>query len=343
LETARLLIIQDMGKGLFDHDCLRKLIREARDRGKPVIVDPERTEDYTPYAGATCIMPNRFEAQVATGLTLRKPDDYHRAAAWMLEKLSLEVAVIKLDRDGIFFATGDGQEMHVTARTQEVADVTGAGDMVAAALALALAAGADYETAVSLANLAAGLEVLHPGATPISRAQVAHALQSLTDPTGQKVICRQDIPTLVAELRRQGKRIGFTNGCFDLLHIGHTQLINYARAQADVLIVGMNSDVSARALKGPGRPVNNQPVRSRILASLADVDYVVAFDETSVLPLIQEVKPDVLVKGGDYPKEGVVGYEFVESYGGHVLLAPLAEGFSTTELIRKIADNAKED
>jgi D-beta-D-heptose 7-phosphate kinase/D-beta-D-heptose 1-phosphate adenosyltransferase len=147
------------------------------------------------------------------------------------------------------------------------------------------------------------------------------------------------MPGIVEELHQAGKQVAFTNGCFDLLHIGHVQLIQYAAAQADALIVGLNSDESARALKGPGRPVNNEQVRSRILASMADVDYVVLFDETSVLPLLKQIKPDVLVKGGDYPKEGVVGWEFVESYGGEVRLAPLAEGFSTTELIRKISQN----
>ncbi len=225
------------------------------------------------------------------------------------------------------------------AHVREVADVTGAGDMVAAAFALARAAGGDYAASVALANFAAGLEVMHSGATAIPRADVLAALRAATDPTASKVRDRAEMPAVIERLHGAGRRVAFTNGCFDLLHIGHVQLIQYARRQADALIVGLNSDQSARALKGPGRPINSEGVRSRLLASMADVDYVVLFDETSVLPLIQELRPDVLVKGGDYPKEGVVGYEFVESYGGEVKLAPVAKGFSTTELIRKIAQD----
>jgi len=337
IEQAELLLIQDMGKGLFADSLLRDLIADARARGKPVIVDPERTDDYAPYAGATCVMPNRYEAEMATGLSLRTEDDFRVAAHKLIDELALESAVIKLDRDGIYFATAAGDEGHIAAHMREVADVTGAGDMVAAAFALARAAGADYEKAVGLANFAAGLEVLHPGATAIPRCDVLNALRAATDPGALKICPRRQVRALAESLRRAGKRIAFTNGCFDLLHIGHVQLLQFARRQADVLIVGLNSDASARALKGPGRPINSEHVRSRLLASMAHVDYVVLFDEESVHPLIEEVRPDVLVKGGDYPKEGVVGYQFVESYGGRVMLAPVAEGFSTTDLIRKIA------
>jgi D-beta-D-heptose 7-phosphate kinase/D-beta-D-heptose 1-phosphate adenosyltransferase len=344
LKEAELLLIQDMGKGLFEDPLLRDLIAEARRQGKPVIVDPERTHDYSPYTGATCLLPNRFEAETATGIALRDEEDCRRAARKLIAELSVESVVIKLDRDGIYYATADGQEGHVSAHVREVADVTGAGDMVAAALALARAAGADYADAVELANFAGGLEVMHSGATAIPRADVLAALRAMTDPAALKVRSRAEMPAVLKQLRRAGKRIAFTNGCFDLLHIGHVQLIEFARRQADVLVVGLNSDASARALKGPGRPINSERVRSRLLASMAAVDYVVLFDETSVLPLIQELRPEVLVKGGDYPKEGVVGYQFVESYGGQVRLAPMAKGFSTTDLIRKIAqDNGRKD
>ncbi len=344
MQWADLAILQDMGKGLLNADLIRELVRVAREGAKPVVVDPELTEDYSPYEGATCVLPNRFETEIATGLVLRSPEDYGRAAHVLLSKLSLEGVVIKLDREGIYFATAKGEEKHITPQAREVADVTGAGDMVAAAFSLALAGGADYATAVNLANFAAGLEVNFHGATPLTRAQVLAALQAAADPTARKIVRREDIERLVAELRRAGNRLVFTNGCFDLLHLGHIQLLRYARAQGDAVIVGLNSDVSARRLKGAGRPINSEDVRSRVLAAIADVDYVVLFDEKSVLSLVKQIRPDVLVKGGDYSLDQVVGHEFVESYGGEVRLAPQAEGFSTTELIDRIAgENERAD
>ncbi len=339
IQQARLVIIQDMGKGVLDDELIRDLIQEADTAGKPVIVDPERAEDYGRYAGAACVLPNRYEAQMATGLMLRSEEDYARAADGLIEELSLEAALIKLDREGLYYATATGRRGHITTQAREVADVTGAGDMVTAAFSLALAAGADHATAATLANFAAGLEVTQRGATALPRDRVLDALRSASDPVSRKIVPRARVADLVAELRESGLRIAFTNGCFDLVHLGHLQLIHHARERGDVLIVGLNSDKSARELKGPGRPVNSEQVRGRILASLGDVDYVVVFEEQSVLPLLKEVRPDVLVKGGDYTKEGVVGHEFVESYGGEVALAPLAEGYSTTDLIRRIADN----
>ncbi|MCD6416992.1 MAG: bifunctional heptose 7-phosphate kinase/heptose 1-phosphate adenyltransferase [Planctomycetes bacterium] len=339
LERCDLLIIQDMGKGIFDDELVGRLIERGARLGKPVVVDPERRESYARYRGATCLLPNRYEAQIATGLTLRSDKDYARAARQLLDDLELDCALVKLDRDGMCYATRAGEEKRITTQTLEVADVTGAGDMVTAAFAVALAGGAGYHAAAKLANFCAGLEVNQSGATPLSRAQIMEALDQAEDPVSRKIVPRDQIEQLVDGLRARGSAIAFTNGCFDLLHLGHVQLIQHASRQADVLIVGLNSDSSARELKGAGRPVNSEQVRSRILASLADVDYVVIFEEKSVLPLIRQLRPDVLVKGGDYDEAGVVGREFVESYGGQVKLAPLAEGFSTTELIGRIGRN----
>jgi D-beta-D-heptose 7-phosphate kinase/D-beta-D-heptose 1-phosphate adenosyltransferase len=339
MKKADLIVLQDMGKGLLDAALIAEVVRKAADSGKPVVVDPERTEDYAPYAGATCVLPNRLEAETATGLPMRSEEDYKRAARTLLKQLALEGVVIKLDREGIYFATAQGEEKHITTQAREVADVTGAGDMVTAAFSFARAAGADYATAVNLANFAAGLEVGMHGATPLPRRQLMESIRAETEPTARKIVPRGAIEALAEGLRRAGKKIAFTNGCFDLLHLGHVQLLAYSRAQADVLIVGLNSDDSARRLKGPGRPVNSERVRSQILASIGDVDYVVLFDEESVLPLVKQVRPDVLIKGGDYTVEGVVGHEFVQSYGGQVKLAPQAKGFSTTELIKRISGN----
>ncbi len=337
IAASDVVVLQDMGKGLFDDGLLREVIARAAGLGKPVVVDPERTDSYAAYAGATCLLPNRFEAEKATEIALHTEESYSEAARKLLDELDLECVVIKLDREGMFFATVDGASKHIVTEAREVADVTGAGDMVAAAMSLALAGGADYETAAVLANFAGGLEVGHLGATPVPRSELARAMEQEADPTAHKMKTRPQIEQLAADLRRTGKRVAFTNGCFDLLHLGHVQLIRFARRHGDVLVVGLNSDDSARRLKGPGRPVNSEDVRSRVLAALADVDYVVLFDEESVLPLLRQVRPDVLVKGGDYTREGVVGYEFVESYGGEIMLAPEIAGLSTTELIRRIS------
>ncbi|MHC4788040.1 MAG: PfkB family carbohydrate kinase [Planctomycetota bacterium] len=263
VERADVVVLQDMGKGLLDGALIAQIIEQAASRGKRVIVDPERTEDYSPYAGATCVLPNRFEAELATGLELRGEEDYARAARTLLERLGLEGVVIKLDREGIFFATAAGEARHMRTHAREVADVTGAGDMVTAAVSLALAAGADYVTAAALANFAAGLQVSLHGATPLPRGRVLEAIRAECEPTSRKIKKRDEVERLVEELRAEGKAIAFTNGCFDLLHFGHVQLLGFARAQGDVLIVGLNSDASARKLKGAGRPINAEDVRSR--------------------------------------------------------------------------------
>ena len=339
LADCELLIIQDMGKGLFDDGTVGELIEAAHAAAKPVVVDPERTQSYGRYAGVTALLPNRFEAEMATGMKLRSEEDYRRAGRKLLDELSLQVVVMKLDREGMYFATAEGETGHIGARLREVADVTGAGDMVAAVFSLALAGGASYAQAAELANFGGALEVSHRGVTTISRRELMAEVQKVADPLARKLVPREEVEDLVADLRRAGRTIAFTNGCFDLLHLGHVQLLQYAARQGDVLMVGVNTDASTRALKGPTRPINSEQVRAHIVASLTDVDYVVLFEEESVLPLIRQVRPDVLVKGGDYSKEQVVGCEFVESYGGKVELAPVAEGFSTTELIKRIAEN----
>jgi len=336
---ADLVVIEDMGKGLLDEALIRRTIAEAARLGTRVVVDPERTQDYAPYRGAAAVLPNRFETELATGLSLRTEEDYARAADRLLADLGLACVMVKLDREGMYLATAAGERTRIASRVRQVADVTGAGDMVTAAFGVALACGASERLAAVLANFAAGIEVTLHGATPLPRAELMGALRAEADPTARKIVDREDLAQMRAGMRAAGRRVAFTNGCFDLLHLGHVQLLRYARAQGDLLIVGLNTDASVRRLKGPSRPINCEQVRSRVLASLADVDYVVLFDEESVLPLVDQLRPDVLVKGGDYTVEGVVGHELVQSYGGEVKLAPQAEGFSTTDLIRRIGEN----
>jgi D-beta-D-heptose 7-phosphate kinase/D-beta-D-heptose 1-phosphate adenosyltransferase len=221
-----------------------------------------------------------------------------------------------------------------------VYDITGAGDMVLSVLGLALASGASYEAAIRLANVAGGLEVEKIGVATVTRDEILRDLMHAeAAPGGAGVPKLLPLPALVREVeqrRRAGQLVAFTNGCFDVLHAGHVQYLQEARAQADVLVIGLNSDGSVRALKGPDRPVNPESARAVVLAALQAVDYLTVFHETTPAELIRTLRPDVLVKGADYRKDEVVGAEFVESYGGRVHLAPLREGFSTTGLLERM-------
>jgi D-beta-D-heptose 7-phosphate kinase/D-beta-D-heptose 1-phosphate adenosyltransferase len=227
-------------------------------------------------------------------------------------------------------------------RPRQVYDITGAGDMVLAVLGMALAAGADYEPAIRLANIAGGLEVEKIGVATVTREEILQDLlrdvpgNALCGPGLEKVRSRE---SLLAELngrRALGQRVAFTNGCFDVLHAGHVQYLQEARAQADLLVVGLNSDAGVRMLKGPNRPINAVEDRALVLAALEAVDYLVLFDDPTPLELIQTLRPDVLVKGADYRRENVVGADFVESFGGRVYLARLREGYSTTRLLKSL-------
>jgi D-beta-D-heptose 7-phosphate kinase / D-beta-D-heptose 1-phosphate adenosyltransferase len=336
MTRSDVVVIENMGKGLLCPALIRQIIDDARNAGLPVIVDPQRGDDYTPYRGATCLVPNRYETQIASGFPLRNERDYHAAASAFLTQLELDCVVIKLDRDGLYYTMADGHTGLMSTHARAVSDVTGAGDMVAAALACAVPSGAAFPAAVALANFAAGLECGCPGATPLPKATVLRALSEELSPGLHKIVPRSELPARLEEQRQAGRTVAFTNGCFDLLHLGHVQLLRHAHDQADLLVVGLNTDASIRRIKGPDRPINPEHVRAGVLASLADVDYVVLFDEPSVLPLIEQLRPDVLVKGGDYDRDGVVGAEFIEAIGGRVELAPLADGFSTTDIITRI-------
>jgi D-beta-D-heptose 7-phosphate kinase/D-beta-D-heptose 1-phosphate adenosyltransferase len=209
--------------------------------------------------------------------------------------------------------------------------------MVSAMMSLSLASGVSFEDSVELANVAAGIEVSRQGAMPVLRAEVIDELESKASPAASKIRSMEELRHILDERRRRGETIAFTNGVFDLLHLGHVELIRYARSQADCLVVALNSDRSVRENKGPGRPINPEDVRAQTLAALPNVDYVLVFDEASVLSVVKELRPDVLVKGADYKsKQDVVGWDVVEAYGGKVMRAPLVKGLSTTEIIRRI-------
>ena len=337
LRQADVVLVSDYDKGVCTPGLLAATVAAAKARGVKVVADPTRGGDYAKYAGCSAITPNRLEAGLATGRTIATTADALRSAAELRDRLGLEAGIVTLDKDGMALAHRDGRSGVFPTRPRHVYDITGAGDMVMAALGLALAAGADYDPAIRLANVAGGLEVEKIGVVPVTRDELLADLHhGATEPAGDKVL---SLPRLVADLdrrRRAGQRVAFTNGCFDVLHAGHVQYLREARRQADCLVVGLNSDSSVRQLKGPGRPVNGADARAAVLTALADVDYVTVFAEPTPLTLIRAVRPDVLVKGADYHKDEVVGAAEVEAAGGRVHLAGFRPGYSTTTLIDRM-------
>jgi D-beta-D-heptose 7-phosphate kinase / D-beta-D-heptose 1-phosphate adenosyltransferase len=336
MSRADIVLVSDYDKGVCTGAVMARTIAEAKKRGVPVIADPIRGMDYRKYRGCSAITPNRLEAGLATGRTIHTTEDAFRSGDELLEALGLEAAIITLDKDGMALCRQGRHELFPT-RPRQVYDITGAGDMVMSVLALMLASGADYPEAIRLANVAAGLEVEKIGVATVTRDEIVHDLLQAPAISGATKV--RTLPQLLIELearRRAGQKIAFTNGCFDVLHAGHVQYLAEARGEADLLVVGLNSDASVRALKGPGRPLNPIEARAAVLAGLHSVDYITVFDESTPIRLIEAVRPDVLVKGADYRKGEVVGAELVESYGGRIHLAALRDGLSTTNLIQRM-------
>jgi D-beta-D-heptose 7-phosphate kinase/D-beta-D-heptose 1-phosphate adenosyltransferase len=333
LATADAVVLSDYGKGVLSPAFLRRTIEAGRARGIPVLVDP-KVADWTRYRGATLVTPNRKEAEEALGRRIPSLEDLPRAAEELRARTGLDAVVITLGADGMYFRSAAG-EGRIATVARAVFDVTGAGDTVIAHLALALADGRSLAEGVHLANHAAGIVVGRRGAAAVTREELRAALGERRTRAGA-VLERSEIPALVAEWRAEGRRIVFTNGCFDILHAGHVAYLRAARARGDVLIVGLNDDASVRRLKGEGRPINPVGDRATVLAALAMVDAVVPFGEDTPEALVEEITPDVLVKGEDWEDKGVVGREWVESHGGEVFLAPLLPGRSTSAIARKL-------
>ncbi len=335
LKRADIVCLQDYNKGLLRLDICREMIELAKKASKKVLVDPCLAADYSKYAHATLITPNRQETFANVGFEIKAADDAARAARQLYENLKLEAVVVTLDREGAYLKTEKESEI-IHTRPRSVYDVSGAGDMVLATLAVALAAGCDYKTAVQLSNIAGGIEVEKFGAATVTIEEIINELISQNRGKNGKI---RPIESLVEELtwhRRQKETIVFTNGCFDVMHRGHIEFLKFCKSHGDIVVVGLNSDNSVKTIKGPDRPINNQYDRAAVLAALETVDYITVFDETDPLDLIKKVKPDVLVKGQDWAQKGIIGREFVESYNGKVVLAPLVEGKSSTDTIAKI-------
>jgi D-beta-D-heptose 7-phosphate kinase/D-beta-D-heptose 1-phosphate adenosyltransferase len=334
IARARAVILSDYAKGLLTPRVIEGSIAAARRRGVPVLVDPKGT-DYARYRRATLVTPNRREAEQAVGRPLESLSELPHFAQFLLETAELDATVITLGADGIFHYERGGAQGRVPTMARAVFDVTGAGDTVIATLALALADRLPLETAVRLANQAAGIVVGKRGAASTTRAELRAVLGERRGGRG-KVLARTEIAGLVAEWRAAGKRIALTNGCFDLLHPGHVEYLRFARSKGDVLIVGVNEDASVRRLKGATRPICPLEDRMQVLAALEMVDAVVPFGEDTPARLVEEVSPHALIKGEDWADKGVVGREWVERHGGEVHLAPLLAGRSTSSIVERV-------
>ncbi len=336
LPAARALVLSDYGKGVLQPHVVGSAITAARAARVPVVVDPKGT-DFSAYRGADVVTPNRRELGAAARMPVSSHTAVVAAAQRLIETCGFGAVVATLSEDGLSVVQADGTVTHVAAETREVFDVSGAGDTVVAVLAAALAGRVELVKAARLANVAAGIVIGKVGTAVVRASEITEALhaQEWRDREA-KVLGLDEILERVARWRRRGFRVGFANGCFDLLHPGHIHLLDQAAAACDRLVVGLNSDQSVRRLKGERRPVQSESARATVLASLASVDAVTIFADDTPIALIEAIRPDVLVKGADYRIDQVVGGAFVQSYGGRVLLAGLAAGHSTTATIARM-------
>ena len=331
----QVILVSDYLKGVLTAGVLEALLALRREHGIPVVVDPKGS-DYARYRGATLLTPNRREAEVATGIRISGEEGLSEAATRLMTLAGLEALLVTRSEEGMSLFRPGTEPLHIPTVAREVFDVTGAGDTVLAVLGLALAGGFGLAEAALLANVAAGIAVSKLGTSTVSPEEVVAEVGRGHRDSEAKLKNRDVLAALVARERERGRKVVFTNGCFDLLHAGHVKYLQKARSLGDLLVLGLNSDASVRRLKGESRPLIAEEERAHLLAALDCIDYVVIFDEETPLELIKALRPDILVKGGDYTREGVVGHEVVESYGGRVELVAFVDGKSTTGIIEKI-------
>ncbi len=334
LPRADVVLLSDYAKGVLTARVIRNVIDAARKLGKPVIVDP-KSPNLAIYRGATVLKPNRREFAEATRSRADTEQDIAEAAQEIMQLADCEAVLVTQSEHGMTLVPRKGEAVHVAGLPVRVRDVSGAGDTVAAVLAVTLAAGADWESALRMANAAAAVAVSKKGAAVVTPAELRRKIlpHAFLAAEVKIVADSRELDAQLQDWRKQNLRIGFTNGCFDILHPGHVKLLTAARGACDRLIVGLNSDASVKRLKGETRPVQNERARAEVLAALEAVDLVVLFEEDTPINLITHIKPSVLVKGADYSLEQVVGREIVEAHGGEVRLVDILPGFSTTSLV----------
>ncbi|MDO9560171.1 MAG: D-glycero-beta-D-manno-heptose-7-phosphate kinase [Bradyrhizobium sp.] len=336
ISRADIVLLSDYAKGVLTARVIRNVIDAAKKLGKRVIVDP-KSANFAIYRGATLLTPNRKEFAEATRSRADTEKSIADAAQDAMQLADCEAILVTQSENGMTLVPRHGEAIHVPAHPVKVRDVSGAGDTVAAVLAVTLSAGADWETALRMANAAAAVAVGKKGTASVTSAELRRKILPHAFLAAEEKIVASGagLEAQLADWRRQGLRVGFTNGCFDILHPGHVKVLTAARGACDRLIVGLNSDASVKRLKGEARPVQDERARAEVLAALEAVDLVVVFEEDTPIMLIAAIKPSVLVKGGDYTRDQVVGHEIVEAHGGEVLLIDVLPGFSTTSLVNR--------
>ncbi|SNB45034.1 bifunctional D-glycero-beta-D-manno-heptose-7-phosphate kinase/D-glycero-beta-D-manno-heptose 1-phosphate adenylyltransferase HldE [Geobacter sp. DSM 9736] len=334
-DEFQVLLLSDYLKGVLTERVVQAAVEAGRKRGIPVVIDPKGS-DYSKYRGATILTPNRKEAEQAAGMPIANEDDLGRAAERILRECELDALLITRSEQGMSLFGSGGWLTHIPTFAREVYDVTGAGDTVLAVMGVALACGIGYEDAARVANVAAGIAVGKVGTSTVTPSEVIGLIGHGHADSDAKIKNLDVLVEVIEKEKGRGKQVVFTNGCFDLLHVGHVKYLQKARSFGDLLVLGLNSDASVRRLKGDKRPLIPQEERAHLLAALNCVDYVVFFDDDTPLALIETLKPMVLVKGGDYTPDTVVGRDVVESCGGRVELVEFVDGKSTTNIIEKI-------
>lgn len=329
LDNVATVVLSDYAKGSLQ--SVNVLIAELRKSGLPVLVDPKGT-DFSRYKGATLLTPNMSEFETVVG-SCHSEDEVVERAVRLLDELSLDALLVTRSEKGMTLFQAGKDPVYYAANAKAVFDVTGAGDTVIATLASALATGMSLEGAVEVANIAAGIAVSKLGTDTVSLAELNAELASFSGLEQQKVINESALVQALVAAKQRNEKIVFTNGCFDILHPGHVSYLNAARKLGDKLIVAVNSDASVSRLKGPSRPINDLEHRMHVLGGLASVDWVVPFEEDTPARIIAELVPDVLVKGGDYKLEDIVGADTVINAGGDVKVLNFEDGFSTTSII----------
>ena len=332
------LVLSDYSKGVLSDAVIHAAVRAAARAGIPTVADP-KSRDLSRYAGATVITPNAKEIEASTGLDPVSDDGAILAAAEAVRQAKTESVLVTRAAKGMVLARRNSEPIVIPSCAREVFDVVGAGDTVVATLSLALGSGHDMELAARTANVAAGIVVGRRGTSTVSQSELIGELgrlgQEASGVVVTKILKRDELARRIQSWKNDGLRVGFTNGCFDILHLGHIRLLRFCRDNCDRLIVGLNGDKSTRRLKGPGRPLNAETDRAEILAALDMVDGVVVFDDETPRDLIELTVPNVLIKGADYALDAIVGADFVSAHGGAVLRCDLLPGKSSTELIRK--------
>jgi len=340
IPACDLVLLSDYAKGGLSDSVLAAIMKMAATHGKPVIADP-KSRDFTRYKGAFLLTPNLRELSVAAGKNLSGEAEIAQAARDQMKRGGIAAMIVTLGAAGMLVVPGSGDTTYIPAQKRDVFDVSGAGDTVIATLAAALSTGQTVEDAAYLANIAAGIVVGRAGTATVYRTDLKTAVHTQDVTTGAAKIYPQDLAAeQVESWRHDGLTVGFTNGCFDIVHPGHLALLTDAKARCDRLIVAINADASVKRLKGESRPVNGEMERAMLLAELRAVDMVVIFREDTPQEILARLKPDVLMKGGDYTLDQVVGRDLVEAYGGRVVILPLREGYSTTATIAKIQGSA---